>query len=199
MAEGDGHMRACGIGPHGPLGDLAREGDHLLPERGEDEGRQRPRLLGAGLKLAHEAAHVFERPARRYLEPGQGRPVAHPDPEAEAAARELVDEGGGMGVVVGMPGVHVGDGRPEGDLVGGEGDGFAESEAVAEARAVDSGEAFLLEALGELDGGLASARGRGEADRGLAGQAHGSAPPHRFHEVVSVIGLRRLGPYFTAG
>ena len=57
----------------------------------------------------------------------------------------------------------------------------------------------LTMSLGELDGRLASARRRGEADRGLAGQAHGSAPPHRFHEVVSVIGLRRLGPYFTAG
>ena len=98
-----------------------------------------------------------------------------------------------------MARVDVGDGRPQRNLAGGERDGFAEGEAVAEARAVDTGEALLLEALGELDGGLASARGRGEADRGLAGHAHGSAPPHWFHEVVSVIGLRRLGPYFTAG
>ena len=76
---------------------------------------------------------------------------------------------------------------------------LAEAEAVAEARAVEAGEALLLEALGHVDGGLAAAGDGGEADRGLARHRHGTAPPQRLRKVVSDVGRRLLGPYFTAG
>src|SRR5262249_19456652 len=133
------------------------------------------------------------------LEPGQSRAVAYPDAEAEAPAGDLVEEGRRLRVVMSVAGVDVRDGRAEGDLAGSQGHRLGESQPVAQARTIDAGEPFLLKTLGQLDGGLASARHRGEADRGFADHAHGRAPPQRFHDAVSEIGLRRLGPYFIAG
>ena len=73
------------------------------------------------------------------------------------------------------------------------------AESVTQARAVEPGEALLFETLGHLHGGLAAAGDGGEADRGLARHRHGTAPPQRLSEVVSAVGFRLLGPYFTAG
>ena len=96
-------------------------------------------------------------------------PVAHPDAEAEAPARQLVDEGGGVGEVVGVPRVDIGDAGAERDGLRDLGDALAEREPVVHARAVDAGIAFLFDALGQLEGGAPTPRHSGEAQRGLAG------------------------------
>jgi hypothetical protein len=135
--------------------------------------------LLAGLELADEVAHVFQRFACRHLEAGERGAVAHADSEAKAASAELVDEGGGMGIVVGMPRVHIGDGRAERDLRGRERERFAEPEAVAEARAVETGESFLFEPPGHVDRRLPPSGDGGEAHRGFARGHHETALPQR--------------------
>src|SRR4029079_14439955 len=58
---------------------------------------------------------------------------------------------------------------PEGDLARGHGDGLAQPEAVAQARAVDAAEALALDALVDAHGGLATSGDGGEADGRLRG------------------------------
>src|SRR5947207_10101706 len=109
-----------------------------------------------------------------------------------------MDEGRRVGVVGRVPRVEIGDGGAERDLARRERQRLAESQAVAEARAIEPAEALVLEALGHLDGGLPPARDSDETHRRLAGHDHGTCPAQRFQEVVSAMGLRRLGPYLTA-
>src|SRR6185503_9058810 len=113
-------------------------------------------------EIVDESAHVFQRLARRDAEPLMGRTMADPDSEAKPAARDLVEEGRGLGEVIRMPGVHVGDAAAERDLARAERDRLAEPEAVAEARAVEAGEAFLLEPPRHLDRRLPSSGHGGE-------------------------------------
>ena len=60
-----------------------------------------------------------------------GWTMTDPDSEAKPAARNLMEEGRGLGEVIRMPGVHVGDAAAERDLARAERDRLAEPEAVA--------------------------------------------------------------------
>ena len=135
MRERGRHVRPRGIGPHRALPDLGGELHHLAAEGGERDRRQLARHLSARAEILHELPHVGERLARLDLQPLQRGPVTHPDAEAEARARQLVDERGGVRVVVGMARVDVGDARAERDLARPKGERLAEPEPVAEAGA----------------------------------------------------------------
>jgi len=81
------------IGPW-EIGVLAGLGARRPPsrQRREHDRRQRADLRGIAADLVDELPHVLERLARRQPEPLVGGPMAHTDPEAEASARQLVDD-----------------------------------------------------------------------------------------------------------
>src|SRR5207237_2681885 len=114
------------------------------------DGREGAGLRSAVAKRGDEASHVFERRAYLHVETLQGGAVAHAEAEAEPPSRELVNEGGRLGIVAGMAGVDIGDGGPERDLPGLQRDRLAQSQAVSEARAVQAREALLLQTLRDL-------------------------------------------------
>ncbi len=151
MAQRLRHVRPCGVGPHRPLGDLARERDHPASQRGQRDRRQRADLRRIALHLGHELADVVQRIARLEAETLVSRPVADADAEAEAAARQLVDDRRRLRPLERVTRVDVRDAGTERDLMGDEGQRLAEGEPVAGARTVDAGEAFRLEALREIE------------------------------------------------
>src|SRR5882762_10352798 len=161
------HVRACGVGPHRALGDLARERDHPAPQRGQRERRQRADLRRIALHLGRELAHVVQRPAGLDAETAMSRPVAHADTEAEAAARQLVDDRRRLRPLERVTRVDVGDAGAERDLMRDEGQRLAERHAVAGARTVDAGEAFRLEALREIERRPPPSGDSDEADGGF--------------------------------
>src|SRR5438309_741951 len=162
--------RALGVSGAGPprstkRGDELVERDHLAAACGgrhEDDrphaGRA-PRLdavadvLGAAEQrhVGQQLAHVVQRLARLDAETVVSRPVADADAEAEAAARQLVDDRRRLRPLERVTRVDVGDAGVERDLAGDEGQRLAEREPVAGARTVDAGEAFRLEALREIE------------------------------------------------
>ena len=109
-----------------------------------------------------------------------GRTVADADSEAEPAARDLVDERGGLREVVRDAARRCWRCCvPNGISRVAERERLAEPEAVAEARAVEAGEALLLEPPGHVDRRLPSSGDGGEAHGGLARRHHETALPQR--------------------
>src|SRR5205814_3492661 len=165
----------------------ARERDHPASQRGQRDRRQRADLRRVALHLGHELAHVVQRLAGLDAETVVGRPVAHTDAEAEAAARQLVDDRRRLGPLERVARVDVGDAGAERDLAGDESQRLAERHAVARARAVDAGEAFRLEALREIerrpppsgDGDEADGRLRAHEPRRRGSSVSRSASPSR--------------------
>ena len=173
-----GQVGARRVGEDHAVADLARQSHHLATQRGHDQGRKWPHP-GHGPQRLDEAPHVAERPPRGEPHALVHGGVAHAHPEAEASARELVDEGGMAGVVGRMPRIEVGDGGPEGDPARGEGQGLAERHGIAEARAVDAGEAAALDLAGQLQG-LRAPAGHGRQRHGGRGIVrHGTTVAER--------------------
>src|SRR5207248_2144563 len=83
----------------------------------------------------HELADVFQRLADLQPEAPMRRSVAHADAEAEAPARQLVDDRRRLRVLEWMAGVDVGDARAKRDRARRQRERLAEREAVARARA----------------------------------------------------------------
>src|SRR4029453_639875 len=131
-------------------------------------GRRGPTARpGVFAHVGHELPDVLERLAGPKPEPLVGRPVAHADPEPEAAARQLVDDRDHLRVLERVACVDVGDAGAEGDLARRERERLAEGQAVAGARAVETGEPLALEALGHLERRAAPTGHRDETHRRL--------------------------------
>jgi hypothetical protein len=158
----------------GPVGDLDREGEHLVPQRGEDDGRQLAGLAGGVPHGGHVGPDVGERLARLDPEPVVHRSVAHADPEAEATSGHLVDERGRLGEVHGVAQVDGLDRGPELHPLGHVGERQAQPDGVTEARAVDAGEPPPLDLRGELEDPRPLAGDGGEGDGGEL--RHGGPP-----------------------
>src|SRR5262245_20181748 len=167
MAERRRHVRACAIRPHGALGDLAGQLDHAAAQRREHDRWKPADLTRVLAHVGHELPDVLERLAGAEPEPLVSRPVAHADPEPEAAARQLVDDRDHLRVLEGVARVDVGDAGAEGDLARRERERLTEGQAVAGARAVQTGEPLALEALGHLERCTAPTGHRDETHRRL--------------------------------
>ncbi len=159
---------------HHALRDFLGQRDHPVAQRRENDRRQvaDPRNR---TQIAHELAHVGEWLALRHADAAHGGFVTHPDAEAEAPIRDLVQERRGAREVGDVAGVDRGDAGAEHDLAGRERDGFAKREIVAEARAEDARETAPFDLSRHLDDGLAASRDGSEADRGHA-CAHECSP-----------------------
>ncbi len=93
-----GHVRQRAVSEDEAFAHGARQRDHLLAQPRNDKGRL---VAGAwrGVVLLDEVAHVGQGFAAGHAHPRLHRRVADADAEVETAARNLVDEGGGVGVV----------------------------------------------------------------------------------------------------
>jgi hypothetical protein len=103
-ASDDAHVGARTVGEHHAVADLFGQLDHPPAQSGQHQRRllAHPRHRA---KLLDEAAHVGQRLALGDAEPVHGRCVADADAEAEAAARDFVDERRGAGEVGDIAGV----------------------------------------------------------------------------------------------
>src|SRR5690349_11991048 len=169
----------------GSPGNSAGPGVHHRAQRGTGDGGQGHDVPRQSLNVGDDLPHVRERLAGHETEPGVGGPVTHADAEAEAPARQLVDDRRRLRPLERDARIDVRDARAERDLARGQGERLAQREPVTGARAVDAGEAFALELRRELERGLAPSGDGDEAHGGL-----GTHEPRRRGSSVS----RRASP-----
>src|SRR5262249_47574827 len=106
-----------------------------------------------------------------------GRCVGDAEAEAEARPGDLVQVGRSLPHIEGGAGVDVRDRGSEVQGLRGVGEREAKAHGVAEARAVDAGEAATLDLAGQLQGREAAAGYTGQRKRGKL--HHALRSPHR--------------------
>ncbi len=166
------HVGSRAVRPHAAVGDLTRERRHLVAQGGEHDRRQAAVAVDRP-QIADEAADLAERLPGLDAEALVRRAVAHADAEAEAALRDLVEEGRGRREVERVARVDVGDRGAERYALGHHRDAFAQRHAVAHARAEDAAEAEVLDLAGQVERAASPSGNGGERQGGHPG--HGSS------------------------
>ena len=169
------HVRARAVGKHHAVGDLAGKGDHLLAQGGEDDRRQRADAL-VGAQLVDEIADVAERLAGGHAHAHMRRRMTDADAEPEAAAGDLVHEGGALREVADRARVDRRDGGGEHDALGDVRQRLAQRHVAEHARRIDPRKAPPLDLAGDFERGAAAPRHGDQADRRKL-LRHSSPPP----------------------
>src|SRR5262249_25701772 len=160
-------MRAGGIGPYRPLGDVASQLHHSLAQRGQGDGGKFSGLAHMTMQVIDELADIPQWLADFEVQAIIGRPMTDADAKAEAAPRQFVDERGSLGIVSRMARIDIGNARPKGNIVRHQGERFAQPHAVPKTGAVYPTKAFVLDTLCQLKGRLTSPGHSSQADGGF--------------------------------
>ena len=112
-----------------------------------------------------KAAYITERFANGETKAIIGRPVTDTNTKTKAPLRQFMDKRRGLRVVCRMARIDVRNAGAKGDLMGRQGQGFAQPHTIPKAGAIDPAETFLFKALSQLKRSLAAP--------GYSGKAHG--------------------------